>query len=101
MIRIAHLADIHIRNAERHDEYKIIFKNIILKLRELKPDYIIIAGDLFENYIEISNEAKIISGELLNALANICTVILIKGNHDIRIKNINAAIIEASIPLLT
>ena len=89
MIRIAHLADIHIRNAERHDEYKIIFKNIILKLRELKPDYIIIAGDLFENYIEISNEAKIISGELLNALANICTVILIKGNHDIRKKNIN------------
>ena len=72
MIRIAHLADIHIRNAERHDEYKIIFKNIILKLRELKPDYIVIVGDLFENYIEISNEAKI----LANALSNSPDIIL-------------------------
>lgn len=89
MIKIAHFADIHIRNIERHEEYQIIFKKIYDELNNIKPDRIVIVGDLFESFIEISNEAKIIAGELLNNLAKIAKVIITRGNHDIRKKNTN------------
>ncbi len=86
---IAHFADVHIRNIERHEEYDIIFQKIYDKLTSLKPDRIVIAGDLFENFIEISNEADIIASKFLNKLASIAKVIITRGNHDIRKKNIN------------
>jgi len=89
MIKIAHLADIHIRNIERHDEYELVFQKIYQQLRKIKPDRIVIVGDLFESFIEISNEAKIIAGGFLNTLAQISKVIITRGNHDIRKKNIN------------
>jgi DNA repair exonuclease SbcCD nuclease subunit len=89
MIKIAHFADVHIRNIERHEEYDIIFQKIYDKLTSLKPDRIVIAGDLFENFIEISNEADIIASKFLNKLASIAKVIITRGNHDIRKKNIN------------
>ena len=89
MIKIAHFADIHIRNIERHEEYHKIFDKIYTKLNEIKPDRIVIVGDLFESFIEISNEAKIIAGDFLNKLSNISKVIITRGNHDIRKKNIN------------
>ena len=53
MIKIAHLADVHVRNIERHEEYQFIFQKLYDKLSMLKPDRIVIAGDLFQNYIEI------------------------------------------------
>ena len=89
MVKIAHFADVHIRNIERHEEYISIFEKIYNKLKEIKPDRIVIAGDLFESYIEISNEAKIIAGDFLNNLSNISKVIITRGNHDIRKKNTN------------
>lgn len=88
-MKIAHLADIHIRNIERHDEYRKVFSKIYDELNIIKPDRIVISGDLYENFIEISNEAKILSGEFLNNLANIAKVIITRGNHDIRKKNSN------------
>ena len=89
MIKIAHFADVHIRNIERHEEYKKVFQKIYDKLLEIKPDRIVISGDLFESFIEISNEAKIIAGDFLNTLSNISNVVITRGNHDIRKKNIN------------
>jgi len=88
-MKIAHLADVHIRNLERHEEYNDIFQKIIKKLRKITPDRIVIVGDLFESYIEISNEAEIIAGNFLNELSKIAKVIIVRGNHDIRKKNLN------------
>lgn len=89
MIKIAHFADVHVRNIERHEEYEAVFQKIYKKLTLIKPDRIVIAGDLFENFIEISNEADIIASKFLNNLAKIAKVIITRGNHDIRKKNIN------------
>ena len=89
MIAIAHLADVHIRNLERHEEYQKVFQKLYKKLTDLQPDRIVISGDLFESFIEISNEAKLIAGDFLNTLSEIAHVIITRGNHDIRKKNIN------------
>lgn len=89
MFKIAHLADIHIRNVERHEEYREVFQKLYQKLIEVQPERIVVVGDLFESYIEISNEAKMLAGEFLNNLSKIAKVIITRGNHDIRKKNLN------------
>lgn len=90
MIKIAHFADVHIRNNERHEEYNIVFNRIYEKLKILKPDIITIVGDLFENFIEISNEGKVIASDFLNNLSKLTNeIIIVPGNHDLRKKNLN------------
>ena len=89
MIRIAHFGDIHIHNLQRHEEYRIQFDKIYNKLKEQKPDRILIAGDLFEKFVEISNEAKTLAGDFLHELANIAKIIIVPGNHDFMKKNKN------------
>lgn len=87
---IAHLGDVHIFNeTERHQEYRDVFSKIYDKLSEIKPDRIVIVGDLFENKITLSNECKLLGGEFLNNLAKISKVIITCGNHDLNYKNLN------------
>jgi len=88
-IIIAHCGDIHIFNLQRHEEYRIQFQKFYDKLNELKPDRIVIGGDLFDNFVAISNEAEELAGEFLTELANIAKTIVIPGNHDIMSKNKN------------
>jgi len=90
MIKIVHLADTHIKNEERHDEYKIQFEKLYKIIQKNNIDIVTIVGDLFDNFIQISNEAKILAGEFLNNLSNLCKeVIIVHGNHDLRKKNLN------------
>lgn len=86
--KIAHIADYHIHNLKWHQRYREANKYIYKKLKELKPDRILIAGDLFENYIQITNEAKTLAGQFLNNLSKIAPVIIVPGNHDIRKKDL-------------
>lgn len=92
MIKIAHLSDIHIRNNERHIEYREVFQKLYSDLKQTKPNLIVIVGDLFESYIDISNEAKIVAGDFLNSLSNIAPIRIVKGNHDVRKKAISGRI---------
>lgn len=90
MIKIFHIADIHIKNLERHDEYRIQFDKLYKIIKENDIDIVAIIGDLVDNFIEISNEAKILAGEFLNNLSNISKeVIIVSGNHDLRKKSLN------------
>jgi DNA repair exonuclease SbcCD ATPase subunit/DNA repair exonuclease SbcCD nuclease subunit len=89
MIKILHIADIHIYNNKRHDEYKKIFNKLYEIVKENKIDVVLIAGDLFENFIDITHEAKLLAGELLNNLSLYSHVRLTIGNHDCRKLNMN------------
>ena len=89
MIRIAHFGDVHIHNLQRHSEYQTQFNKIYKELESQKPDRILIAGDLFEKFVEISNEAKTLAGDFLHKIASIAKVIIVPGNHDIMKKNKN------------
>lgn len=43
---VAHLADIHLRLFKRHEEYTEQFEKFYKECEELKPDRIVIVGDL-------------------------------------------------------
>jgi DNA repair exonuclease SbcCD ATPase subunit/DNA repair exonuclease SbcCD nuclease subunit len=87
---VAHLGDTHIFNeSDRHDEYRDIFGKIYKELKKIKPDRIVLCGDLFESKLTLTNEAKVLAGEFLNNLANISKVKIIIGNHDLNIKNLS------------
>lgn len=79
---IAHLADIHIKDARFQEEYKEVFDKTILKLTKSKPDRIVVAGDIFHTKNNVRNEGKLLGGWFLNELAKISKVIVINGNHD-------------------
>jgi DNA repair exonuclease SbcCD ATPase subunit len=86
---VAHLADIHIPNdINRHQEYRIQFEKTYQQLSKLQPDIIVIVGDLFENFIDIINEADDLADDFLTKLAALATeVVIVPGNHDIRKKH--------------
>ena len=88
--KIAHLADIHIRRAtDRHSEYELVFDRLYQMLKNDAPDRIVIAGDLYNDYIEFQGEAMTLAGRFLNKLSEIAPVRVTRGNHDIRKKNLN------------
>src|SRR5579859_5803809 len=82
--KIVHLADIHIRKSTaRHQEYRLVFNNLVTQLKKEKPDRIVIVGDLFHDYIKLEGELLILSSEFLNNLVSIAPVVITRGNHDI------------------
>jgi len=89
MIKIAHFGDCHIHNLQRHEEYQNQFNKIYEELKKINPDRIVIVGDLFEEFVSISNEAKDLGGDFLDNLSKIAKIIIVPGNHDIMKKNKN------------
>jgi hypothetical protein len=88
--KIAHISDIHIRKIpSRNDEYLQVFDNLYKSLLSVKPDRIVITGDLVHDYIDLQGEQLIIASDFLNELSKIAKVINIRGNHDCRKKNLN------------
>ena len=55
-LKIAHIADTHIRNYNYHKEYREIFESIYDRLREEKVDYIVHCGDLAHTKTQLSPE---------------------------------------------
>lgn len=87
--RVIHLADVHIPNLQKEDEYEEGLDTIVNKCKELcegfKPEEcrILIAGDLVHQKISICNELLVRVIPFLRRLQEICKVIVIAGNHDI------------------
>ena len=88
-MKIAHISDTHIKLLKHHDTYRNIFEQLYASLRKEKVDYIFHLGDLFHNKTQLSPEAVQLASEFLNNLANIAPVILIAGNHDGLLKNLD------------
>lgn len=94
--KIIHASDIHIRNVKRHDEYKEQFTKFVNECKEivlLNYSYdevrIVLAGDLFHQKIQTSNEQTTLFSWFIRELEAICPVIIICGNHDFMESNID------------
>jgi len=82
MIKIAHMADIHIRNLKYHKEYKAIFEQLYEKLKEEQVDIIYVGGDLAHTKTQLSPEYFDLCSDFLTKLGDITDTYVILGNHD-------------------
>jgi len=87
MTKIAHLADTHILNTKRHDEFKEVFAKIYEILRDEKVDYIVHCGDIAHTKTQISPEFVEMASDFFKSLADIAPTYIILGNHDTNLKN--------------
>lgn len=86
---IAHISDVHIHNNKYHDEYRKVFSSLYKKLKEQKPDVIVITGDLAHSKNNISPEFVELCSWFLDELAKIAEVIVVPGNHDGILSNLD------------
>lgn len=87
--KIFHIADIHIRNLKRHNEYIEVFRNLKkeIRARKNKNSIIYVGGDIAHAKTEMSPELVKLISEFLIGLANILPTIVITGNHDCNLNN--------------
>lgn len=85
MIRkIAHIADVHFRNIQRHIEFRAVCSNFIDQMKKIQPDRIVIAGDIVHSRNQISPELVSEVSWFFTECSRVAQkVIIIPGNHDI------------------
>lgn len=94
--KVIQIADLHIPNNEEKRPYgemlmsflKQLYKN---EIEGNNPEEIriVICGDIFENKVRISNEAKAMFHMFLNYCNEMCQTIVIAGNHDLLENNLD------------
>ncbi len=89
MVKFLHTADWHIgrklQGKDLLEDQQYVMNNLISKINETKPDFLIIAGDLYDRSVP-SKEATILLQELLVKINIECNIPIfaISGNHDSR-----------------
>jgi DNA repair exonuclease SbcCD ATPase subunit/predicted phosphohydrolase len=89
--KIYHVSDIHVRNYKRHQEYKNVFRALYeeLKNRITENDIICLTGDIVHSKTDVSPELFHEVQALLKNLCSIGKVLMIPGNHDTNLNNMN------------
>ena len=87
-MKFFHLSDLHIgKQLYRYnlkEDQQVILKEVITYAKELRPDAIVIAGDIYDKSVP-SAEAVNVFDEFLTALSEITPeipILIISGNHD-------------------
>ena len=87
---IHHISDVHIRNLKRHAEYEQVFERLYEKIKQNREDSIIyIGGDIAHSKTDMSPELVDQTSRFLKSLSEICPRIVITGNHDCNLNNLN------------
>lgn len=81
-IKIVNIGDIHIRLFKMHNIHREQFKKFYNQLDEVKPERIIITGDVVHSKIQISPEMVGLVSEFLVECAKRAKLVIIPGNHD-------------------
>jgi len=87
--KIYHLADIHIRNLKRHNEYKTVFSRTVDAIKQTvgPNDIIFLGGDIVHAKTDMTPELVQSVQEFFKMFADIAPTILITGNHDCNLNN--------------
>lgn len=93
--KIIACADIHFKNLQGIDDLKNILEgfitqceNIIKEEESPEKVRIVVAGDVFDSKISITNEAHLAVDWFFKKLDNLCKTIVIAGNHDMAMNNL-------------
>lgn len=86
---IYHLADLHIRNLKRHNEYRQVFQRFFdnVERDNIQDSIIYIAGDIAHAKTEMSPELVREISSFLTECAKLREVVIITGNHDCNLNN--------------
>ncbi len=87
--KIVHFSDLHIRLFKDHDLYKSILEVAIEQWREIEPDRIVFTGDLVHSKNQITPELIEMVRWVLTECSYIAPTIIIPGNHDAVINNLD------------
>lgn len=87
--KVYHLADIHLRNLKRHNEYREVFQKFLDNVDNdnLENSIIYLAGDIAHAKTEMSPELVREVSWFLTQCANRKHTFLITGNHDCNLNN--------------
>ena len=91
--KIIACSDIHVRNINRMEETYEVLSTFIEKCKGIAAEYnrdevrIVVAGDIFTNKINVSNEANLAVSWFFRSLGEIAKTIVICGNHDCLMNN--------------
>jgi DNA repair exonuclease SbcCD ATPase subunit len=86
--KVLHIADIHIRNYQRHKEYRKVFRQLYKEVDRLPENSIVyVGGDIVHSKTDISPELIKLTTEFLKNLADRRHTIVITGNHDANLNN--------------
>jgi DNA repair exonuclease SbcCD ATPase subunit len=88
-MKIAHIADVHIKNLKHHAVYENVFGQMYNALEKEKVNKIIICGDIAHTKTNISPEFVEMASKLFNNLADIAPLYIILGNHDGNLNNLD------------
>ena len=87
---IHHISDIQIRNLKRHREYEQVFEGLYKEVKKNPKNAIsYIGGDIAHSKTEMSPELVDQLSRLFKNLADICPLVIIAGNHDCNLNNLN------------
>ena len=86
-MKIAHIADTHIKNLKYHEDYRACFEQMYEILRQQDVDYIVHCGDIAHTKTQISPEFVEMASDFFINLSKIATTFVILGNHDGNLKN--------------
>ncbi len=96
---ICHFSDIHIQLYKRHDEYQTVFNRLYDFLEYERqtlgvqnnvniPIIAVITGDLLHSKSDLSPECVQLAYNLIKTVSSIMPLVIIPGNHDININNL-------------
>jgi DNA repair exonuclease SbcCD ATPase subunit len=90
--KLIHISDIHIRLYQRREEYEYVFQQLYQKLQSYDPNeknIIVLTGDILHSKIELSPECCAMTCDFFTNLVKYYPVIMIAGNHDALLNNLN------------
>lgn len=87
--QIFHVADVHIRNYKRHEEYEEVFERLYREIDDRKTDnsLIVVAGDIVHSKTDMSPELIDMVTGFLSDLGDRLPTIVTPGNHDVLANN--------------
>lgn len=97
--KLVHFSDLHLRLFKDHDLYRDILRKMMFRFQELKPDRIVFTGDLVHSKNQVTPELIEMVVWVLTECSKITKTILIPGNHDALINNLNR--LDTLSPIIT
>ena len=75
------IGDVHFSH-NNSDDTDIMHKSILDKVRNIKPEFVVLLGDVYDRHSEVNIFASYRGSNFLFDLMDLCTTYVLVGNHD-------------------